>query len=128
MEIIGFIIFLAISHFGLMLIFKLTTYHKFFWWCLPLLVAYSAAVAWVLFILEMHTFFLWQVVLASAWLIKIGATQRKSMDVLLAMGGDDPDAVRFLAESGTKTLMYYVLSSIIYVLVFSITYIWLYNI
>jgi len=126
-QIIGFIVFLVISHFGLMQIFRLTTYHAFFWKALPLLIVYGAGVAWVLFILEMHPFFIWQLVLASIWLFILGRKQSKTAETLLSMAGEDADSVRSIAASTTKTGRYYTYSSFIYIAMFACTYIWLYN-
>ena len=63
MQILGFAVFLVVSHFGVMQIFRLTTYHALFWKALPLLIIYGAGVAWALFALDMHAFFLWQLIL-----------------------------------------------------------------
>ena len=127
MEVVGFIIFLVISHFGLMQVFRLTSYHRYFWPSLPLLLGYAGLVGWALFTLEMHPFFLWQLVLAGAWLFVIGKKQSKSAEAMLQFAGDDADAVRAMAGSAAKTTAYYKASSIVYLVVFAITYLWLYN-
>lgn len=127
MEIIGFMIFLMASHWAAMQIFRLTTYHKYFWPSLPLLVGYAALVAWALFTFEMHPFFLWQLVLASVWLFVVGNRQSRATEAMLQVAGDDADAVRFMARSAANTTAYYTASSIVYLTVFAITYVWLYN-
>lgn len=127
MEILGFVVFLAVSHFGVMQVFRLTTYHKYFWPALPLLIGYAALVAWALFVLEMHQFFLWQFVLASVWLFAVGRKQSKSGQALLQLAGEDADAVRIAATSFAKTIAYYTASSMVYIVVFAIAYVWLYN-
>lgn len=127
MQILGFIVFLIVSHFGVMQIFRLTTYHAYFWKALPLLILYGAGVAWALFALEMHPFFLWQLILASIWLFVIGRKQTKMAEAMLSMAGEDADSVRSMAASTAKTSRYYTYSSFVYVAVFSGIYIWLYN-
>ena len=127
MAVIWFAVFLVVSHFGVMQIFRLTTYHAYFWKALPLLVIYSAVVAWILFILEMHQFFIWQLVLASAWLFFIGRKQTKMKEMMLIQAGDDAETVRMLAKSASKTSSYYMYSSIVYVVCFAVVYLWLYN-
>jgi hypothetical protein len=127
-QVLGFLIFLFVSHFGLMQIFRLTTYHAFFWKALPLLLAYSAGVGWALYSLNMHPFFLWQLVLASIWLFVVGRKQSKAAEALLAVSGEDADYVRLMANSTAKTIRYFTYSSIIYIVVFAVTYVWLYNI
>ena len=127
MEIIGFMVFLVLSHFGVMLVFRLTTYHKYFWPSLPLLIAYGALVGWALFELKMHAFFLWQLVLASVWLFIVGRKQSNAAEAMLHLAGDDAAFVRLMAASTARTSAYYTASSIVYVVDFSIVYLWLYN-
>lgn len=128
MQILGFLAFLLVSHFLLMQIFRFSTYHAFFWKVSPVLVIYGAAVAWSLFKLGMHPFFLWQLVLASAWLFVVGRKNTKSAQAILTLAGDDADYVRLMAESSTQTSRYYAYSSFIYVFSFAAMYLWLYNI
>ena len=127
MEVFGFAVFLVVSHLGAMQIFKLTTYHAYFWKTLPLLVIYSAGVAWILYALEMHRFFLWQLILASVWLIYIGNNQAKMKESMLLMAGGDAEQIRAITVSTTKTSRYYMLSSFTYIVVFAATYLWLFN-
>ncbi len=126
-EIVKFVAFLLVSHFVLMQIFRLTTYHAYFWKALPVLLAYSALVGYLLFAFALHKFFLWQVVLASAWLFSIGRKQRKAADAMLSFAGEDADTVRLMAMSTAKTSSYYTYSSFIYVLGFSLVYLVMYN-
>ena len=126
MQILGFIVFLSVSHFGVLQIFRLTTYHAFFWKALPLLIFYGAGVAWVLFVLDMHRFFLWQVIFASVWLFVIGRKQSQVAEAMLSTA-DDAELMRQMAVSTAKTSSYYSYSSFIYIAVFAATYIWLYN-
>lgn len=127
MELLAFLAFLVASHFLLMQVFRLTTYHAYFWKALPLLVGYSALVGWLLYAFGFHQFFLWQVVLASAWLFIVGRKQDRLASAMLQMAGDDGDAVRFAAESTKSTSRYYAYSSFVYVICFSLTYLWFYN-
>ena len=122
-----FIAFLLISHFGVLQIFRLTTYHAYFWKALPLLVGYSALVGWAINALEMHIFFLWQVVLESAWLFYVSRKQSKAASVLLNSAGGTAAEVRTTASSVTKTASYFAYSAFVYVITFSLIYLWLYN-
>ena len=128
MELIGFFVFLLVSHLLLMQIFRFSTYHAFFWKASPVLVIYGAAVAFLLFKLGMHAFFLWQLVLASVWLFVIGRKQTSSARALLSASGDDADYVKLMAESTAQTSRYYAYSSFLYIASFAVVYIWLYNI
>lgn len=127
MDLIKFIAFLVVSHWGAMLVFKLTTYHRYFWPALPLLIGYSALVGWALFTLDLHSFFLWQLGLATAWLFVVGKKQTKTAAAVLEAGGGDADAVRFLARSASQTMVYYMVSCIVYVVGFSTSFLYLYN-
>lgn len=127
MEILGFLVFLFVSHFGLMQIFRLTTYHAFFLRALPLLIVYSALVAWALHSLEMSAFFVWQIILASFWLFLISRKQTKNAEGILAASSDRPEDIRLLALSISKTKSCFTASSIIYIVVFIFVYIWFYN-
>ncbi|EHA17345.1 hypothetical protein [Halomonas sp. HAL1] len=127
MEVAGFIVFLVFSHFGVMQVFRLTTYHRYFWPSLPLLVGYAGLVGWALFALELHPFFLWQLALTGTLLFIVGKKQSKSAEAMRQLAGDDADAVRFMARSAAKTTIYYIASSIVYLVFFAITYVWLYN-
>ena len=127
MQILGFAVFLVVSHFGVMQIFRLTTYHAFFWKALPLLIIYGAGVAWALFALDMHAFFLWQLILASVWLLSVGRKQSKIAEAMLSTADDDAELMRQMAVSTVKTSSYYSYSSFVYIAVFAATYILLYN-
>ena len=127
MPILSFIIFLVISHFLVMQIFRLTTYHAYFWKALPLLAIYSAAVAWLFFTLIMQGFFLWQVVLESIWLFVVGRQQSRMAKAMLSLAGDDADDVRSMAESTSNTSRYFAYCSFLYVAIFASVYLWLLN-
>lgn len=127
MKILGFLAFLLISHFGVLQVFRLSTYHAYFWKALPLLLGYSALVGWMLYVCELHQFFLWQVPLASVWLFSVGRKQAKIAEAMMTLAGEDAEAVRHVASSAAKTMSYYAYSSFIYVIVFSVVYLWLYN-
>ena len=67
-----------------MQIFRLTTYHAYFFWKgLPLLVGFGVLVGWLLFYLKLHQFFLWQVVFASLWLFYIARKQGAAAKAML---------------------------------------------
>ena len=127
MAIVWFIIFLFVSHFFALQIFRLTTYHKYFLPALPLLVAYSALVGWLLYKLELQAFFLWQVAIVSVWLFVISRRNSRQAQAMLQVAGSDGDQVRFLAESVSRTKQFYAYSSFVYVLVFSATFLWAFN-
>ena len=123
---IGFAVFFLVSMFGLMLVFKFSTYHRYFWIALPVLLGYSALVAWALFSFGMHSFFIWELVLAAIWLFITSNHQKKTAEAMLEVS-DDPDEVRLISRSIARTSTYYTASSLIFLSAFSLTYLWLYN-
>ncbi|KAA2284139.1 hypothetical protein [Arenimonas fontis] len=127
MAIVWFIIFLFVSHFFALQIFRLTTYHKYFLPALPLLVAYSALVGWLLYKFQLHAFFLWQVAIVSVWLFVLARRNSRQAQAMLHAAGSDGDRVRFLAESIGKTKQFFAYSSFVYVLVFAAAFLWAYN-
>lgn len=118
---------LIASHFLVLQIYRLSTYHMYFWPTLPLLIGFGAFVGWILYVLELHQFFIWQVVLASLWLFVSGRQHNRQAGDMLEMAGDDADAVRFMAESIRTTSRYYTYSSFVYVASIALTYLWLFN-
>ncbi|ALA57213.1 hypothetical protein NITMOv2_0777 [Nitrospira moscoviensis] len=80
-------------------------------------------VGWLLYALDFHAFFLWQIVLVSGWLFVISKKQQKEFEAMLALAGNDAITVRFTASSVSKTRQYYAYSSFIYI----VTYLWLIN-
>jgi len=74
---ITFVIFLCGTHFVLMKIFTLTTYHKYFKPAFPLLLGHAFLVGYLLFKLNLSAFFLWLILLESAWLFFIIRKNRK---------------------------------------------------
>ena len=127
MQIIYYGCFLIATHFILMQIFRLTTYHKYFLPALPILILYSAAVGWALFALRFHQFFLWQVILASVWLFVVARSQSAQLKLMLDAAGSDANLVRLMAESSSRTASFYAYSAFIYVITFSGVYLYLYN-
>lgn len=127
MAIIGYAIFLFVTHVALMQIFRKTTYHESFWAWLPALVAYSAFAGWALFALDLHQFFLWHVLLASLWLFWVSRNMNKQTSHIYALAGDDANLIRDAAISSSRTKSLFARSSFIYVVVFAVTYLYLYN-
>lgn len=111
----------------LMQVFRLSTYHAYFWKSLPLLVALSALIGWLLFYLRLHEFFIWYIVLESVWLYMLARKQNTAMEAMLGMAGNDADLVRGMAVSTSKTKTYYALSSFIHIFGVSATYLYFYN-
>lgn len=77
--------------------------------------------------LKLHAFFLWFVALESVWLFAIARRQAKAAEAMFAMADHDANGVRGMAASAAKTKTFYALSSFVYVVTASVTYLALYN-
>lgn len=103
-----------------MQIYRFSTYHRYFKSVLPILTGYGVVVGALLFLLNLHEFFFWHVGLTVLCLF---LNYQKQSETLT-----EPDKTRVLVElSLQKTLHYHLLSSIVYVLGVSLTFLILFN-
>jgi len=121
MKVIAFLVVLAVSHFGVLQLFRLTTWHRHFVAASPLLVVYAALVAWMLVKLGLAEFALYQLVLASLWLFIVARHQSRRADAMIELAAD-ASAAQFLAGSFARTKRYYAYSAFIYVGALCISY------
>ena len=121
MEIIKFLFFFIISYLILMQIFRYSTYHKYFWKVLPILVIYSAVVGYLLYCFELHGGFFWQIILT---VLSFAYNQRKQNqqfeNVINSM--TDIEKIKLLTKSERNTKKYFWLSGMIYIIIFIIVY------
>lgn len=132
MNLIYFIIFFIVSWLVLMKIFSFSTYHKYFYKILPILLIYPALLGYLLDLFELHSFFLWFLIINILLFVK-NYKRYKKQDL---MEGVDEDYKNFLPEEKIKetlekstknTLKYFVISSVAYLVVFSVTYLFFFN-
>jgi hypothetical protein len=123
MKALGFLVFLVLSHHGLMQIFRLTTYHRYFLWASPLLILYAALAGWLMFKLGLEQFFLYQVALASLWLVFVARQQSHQAELMLQLAEADSESVQAMATSVKKTKRYYTYSAFVYLGGLCLTYI-----
>ena len=132
MSLIYFIIFFVISWLILMKIFSFSTYHKHFYKILPILLIYSALLGYLLDIFELHEFFLWFLVINIILFVK-NYQRYKKQDLMEGVGKDyknfiSEEKIKETLEKSTKnTLKYFVISSIVYLVVFFATYLFFFN-
>ncbi len=93
----------------------------------PILLAYSAGVAWALLMLSLEQFFTWHLALGSILLLIQGIRLAKASKAMIRSLRDDPDAKRAAAKSASKNLSNFTVSSIIYIVTFGVIYVWLHN-
>lgn len=126
MEIIYYIIFFVVPWIGLMLVFSFSTFHKFWFWALPCLIVYSLLLGYLLDYFGLHGGFLWHLVISILLLTKYFLGQRKQMKVMMELM-EEKSQMRAMSESGMNTLTFYVISSLLYLITFSISYLYFYN-
>ncbi len=122
MKALGFLVFIVLSHHGLTQIFRLTTYHRYFLRASPLLILYAVLAGWLMSMLSLGQFFLYQAVLASLWLVFVGRRQSRQAASMLQLAAQDSESVRSIATSVEKTKRYYAYSAFVYIGVFCVTY------
>ena len=126
-EMLLLIVFLVSSHFGLMQIFRLTTYHAYFWKSLPLLFGYSVLAGWLFYKLVLPSLFLYQIAFSAFWLLYVGYKQRKTANIYLSSSCGTPEEIKLLAIAIAKTQTCFTLSAVIYICVFFLSFVYFYN-
>ena len=127
MEVVSFIVFIFVSHQILMQIFRFSTYHKYFFMMLPILILFGILVAWLLYYFEMHSFFLWLIFLEVIWLRYVWKKDDDNGRYNLLHYEENSEDYKIIKESMRKTDIFYFLSSIVYIIAVSVVYLWLFN-
>jgi len=127
MEVVSFIVFIFVSHQILMQIFRFSTYHKYFFMMLPVLILFGVLVAWLLYYFEMHSFFLWLIFLEVIWLRYVWKKDDDNGRYNLLHYEENSEDYKIIKESMRKTDIFYFLSSIVYIITVSVVYLWLFN-
>lgn len=132
MNLIYFAIFFIVSWLVLMKIFSFSTYHKYFYKALLVLLIYSALLGYLLDLFELHDFFLWFLVINIILFVK-NYKRYKKKDLMEGVGEDyknllPEEKIKDTLEKSTKnTLKYFIISSVLYLVVFSATYLFFFN-
>ena len=115
-----------------MKIFSFSTYHKYFYKTLPVLLIYSVLLGYLLDLFELREFFLWFLAINILLFVK-NYKRYKKQDLMEGVGEDyknllPEEKIKETLEKSTKnTLKYFVLSSIVYLVIFSATYLFFFN-
>lgn len=132
MSLIYFIIFFVVSWLVLMKIFSFSTYHKYFFKILPILVFYSALLGYILDLFELHAFFLWFLAINIFLFVK-NYKRYKKQDLIEGVDKDyknllPEQQIKETLEKSTKnTLKYFAISSVVYLVIFSTAYLFFFN-
>src|SRR3989304_4955455 len=91
MLVLSYVLFLLVSYFLVLQIFRLTTYHRYFFRVLPLLLAYSVLIGYAMyFITPIHGFWFTQI-WASALLFIFGWwRQVRRFRAFVHLAGENP--------------------------------------
>jgi len=112
-----------------MFIFRFTTYHKFFWSWVWVLIGFSAFSGWMMDYYNFGQFYLWHlgIMLLIVWGIYI--KEKKVIRKFIETGQSPlgPMDKKELELSGERTKRYYILSSIIYLVVFALSFLYFFN-
>jgi hypothetical protein len=129
MHYVLFAIFFIASFLGLMKIFTFTTYHKSFLFSLPFLIAYAVLLGYLFIFLKLFAFFLYQLI-ASVFFLSLLYRREQLAGMLPELHvrqGYASEEMKLMYKSIKKTQRLFVVSSFIYIAVFSITFLMLYN-
>lgn len=132
MSLIYFAIFFVVSWLVLMKIFSFSTYHKYFYKALPILLIYAALLGYLLDLFELHSFFLWFLIINGFLFVK-NYKRYKKQDLMEGVSEDyknllpEEKVKETLEKSSKNTLKYFTLSAIVYLVIFSTTYLFFFN-
>ncbi len=124
--LVSFALLFFVGHFVLMQIFRLTTYHQYFIWSSPLLVLWGGLVGFLMVELNFDGLVWHWAVAQGAWLLWLGARSRRLGDAMVELQ-DDPEAMRKLSLSASRTRTYYGYSVGVAMASALIAYVFLYN-
>lgn len=127
MIVASYFAFLLASHFGALQIFRLTTYHRYFFRALPLLIAFSILLAYLMCVLRLEAFFIWHLPLAFGLLVWVWRKQAAQANAIMFLVEDDAEQRAFLELSMSNTRAYYWLSTVTYLLAFAVAFIAIFN-
>lgn len=119
MEILYYVIFLIISWLILMIIFKFSTYHKYFIKISPILIIYSAGIGFLLYFFNLSQFFIWHLIINIVFLSAKGINMQKVSRQVKEH--------KAMSESIKKTIKYYIISTVIYIALLSASFLFFYN-
>lgn len=120
MIVVAYLVFLTVAHLGLMQLFRLTTYHRWFLPASPLLIVYGGVVAWVMWLAALGPFFLWHIPV-SIILLKL-KWRKEALGVAAMAKAYGSDVGELFEMSLTRTRAYFVLSSAAYLLTFTVVF------
>ena len=120
MSIVWYVVFLFVTHRLLLFLFTFSTYHRTARWAVPAVVGYGVLVGLLLFQLGLWSFFIWHVGVSTLLLVKTSLTESRAGNEIITRMRIDERAAAELSIASTRA--YYWLSSVLYVLAFTISF------
>jgi len=128
-----FLVFMFVTWFLLMQVFRFSTYHTYFLKTAPLLIGYAVLVAFLLRQLNFGDFFWWYLGLSSLLLLINHQKQRRDKDAVDMVAKNMVDSMplegearqyaeRELSLSASRTIRYHLLSSVVFILAFFLAF------
>lgn len=111
-----FLIFMFVSWFLLMQIYRFSTYHRYFPIAVIFLVAYATLASFLLQKFGFENFIWWYLILTVAFLLANHKKQHKAKLLLNSLSEDEQDNRSKIEKSFKNTIKYHLLSSIVYIL------------
>ena len=127
MSVFWYALFLLIGYRLLMIIFGFSTYHGFAMWSLPLLAAFAVLQGYLLYRFRFHGFFLWHLAIMITLFVRRWRSESSLGATHLSLIEDDDDR-EFVRLSQAATKGFYWLSAILYLVVFSVAYLYFLNV
>jgi uncharacterized membrane protein len=125
MTVFYYFLFLMLTWYFLIQIFRFSTYHKYFKTASIPLIGYGVLVGFLLFKFNLNSFFLWHVVLSTLLLYSNYSKQRKA--AVIANSFIDESMKKQIELSMEKALRYHILSSVIFIMSFAAGFLFFYN-
>jgi len=126
MSIVLFAIFMLVSIFILMQIYRFSTYHKYFPRILPILIGYGALAGYLLFVFNFSNYFIWFVILTLGFLIVNFRKQQQAK--AFSSLAENEEQKKLLDKSFKNTIKFHLLSSLVYVVSAIGVFLYFYNV
>ncbi len=127
MSVFLFAIFILASIFILMQIYRFSTYHKFFFKMLPILIGYGMINGYLLLTFDFPKYFSWFVTITGGFLILNFREQQQKVKAYLSIE-ENKEKKKLLNKSFKKTIKFYLLSSLVYLISVIGTFLYFYNV
>ena len=126
--ILGYVVFLLATYWGILQIFRFSTYHAYFAKSLPFLLGYSGAVGFALYsIPRFYPFWFTQIWGSALLFIYTWRRQATRTQALIEPHLESPQQVAAWGLSAASTRAYYILSAVIYLIVYAVSFLALLN-